>query len=111
MNTEVQRTQRHGVVYLKVGNYGSPDSYLTVDPNDSSKIKIKTGKSDMAKFRIHAPLQSAASNSNYVSFESSKYPNHYLRHAGFKLYLTEATPANMAQKVFVEDASWLFQQI
>lgn len=98
-----------GTVALKVKNYATDgDYYLTIDANDQYKVKIKKGITDFAKFKVTAPLQSAGANGNYVSFESIKYPNYYLRHAGYKMYIAEATPANKANKVYIEDASWLF---
>lgn len=102
-----------GVIYLQVKNYNAKDSdyYLTVDPKDSNKIKIKKGKSANAKFRIKNPLQKKASSSNYVSFESVAKPNYFIRHSGYKLYLHEATANNLKNKVFIEDASWLFQKL
>lgn len=110
MEIEKVAAKENGMIYLKVKNYRIADSYLTLDPSNS-KLVIKQGKSDNAKFRITSPLQSAAKGSNYVSFESVVKPNHYIRHSGYKMYVHEATPANRKNKVFIEDASWLFQKL
>ncbi|MEM6770125.1 MAG: AbfB domain-containing protein, partial [Bacteroidota bacterium] len=100
------------IVYLQVENYpGSEPHYLTVDPSDGNKIKIVKGKSLWAKFRIKPSLQTETPDSDYVSFEAVEKPNFYLRHEGFKMYLHEATRQNLANKVYIEDASWLFQKL
>ncbi len=100
------------IVYLQVENYpGGGEYFLTVDPRDGNKVKIKSGKSQEAKFRLKPALQTEKPGSDYVSFESVLRPNHFLRHMGYKMYLHEATPQNMANKVYIEDASWLFQRL
>lgn len=101
------------MVYLEVENAsgGNGPYYLTVDPAARHRLKIMAGKSDWAKFYVRPALQTESPNSNYVSFESVKEPNSYLRHQGFRMYLHEATPANRSNKIFIEDASWMFQEI
>ncbi|WP_173021491.1 FISUMP domain-containing protein [Lewinella sp. W8] len=101
------------IVYLQVENFGDPgkEYYLTIDRQDGNKVKIAEGQSPLAKFRVKPALQTETPDSDYVSFESIQLPNFYLRHMGYKMYVSEATEGNLKNKVYLEDASWLFQKL
>ncbi len=100
-----------GMVVLKVTNAGDgEDRYLVPDENDKFKIvmrKMEDLERKSAVFHLTAPLEKEGINVNYRSFRSVLYPNRYLRHRGYALYLDE----NEDSHIYRNDASWLLEEI
>ncbi len=95
---------------FKVLNAGS-DMYLVA--RDNKEVHVEKANSgalpEGAKFKLMAPLTAApgANERHFHSFESVKFPAHYLRHAGFAMFVHTTNNSEL----FRQDASWLTQKI
>lgn len=108
---EIQRVNLdNNTIAFKVLNAGA-DMYLVARDNKEVHVEKVTGNKipDGAKFKTVSPLTSAkgSQENNYRSFESIKFPTHYLRHQGFLLFVH---PSNNTE-LFKQDASWLIQKM
>ncbi|WP_373331289.1 AbfB domain-containing protein [Salmonirosea aquatica] len=100
-----------GIIALKVANGPSAGMYLTVTDDKVNSVKVQKSNPNDPKtqFVIRSPVEKEAAGKNFVSFESVSNPNHYLRHAGYVLMVSPANDANFKNKVYRQDASWLFE--
>jgi hypothetical protein len=108
---EIQSIDLGNDIYaFKVTNAGA-DMFLTARDNKEVHVdKAAGGKvPEAAKFKAVAPLTSApgAKERNFRSFQSVKFPKHYLRHAGFVMFVHE----NDGSELFKQDASWLIEKM
>lgn len=108
---EIERVDLpNNAIAFKVVNAGS-DMYLVARDNKEVHVEKVNGNNlpDGAKFKTISPLTSAkgANENNYRSFESVKFPNHFLRHAGYILFVN----TNNNTELFKQDASWLIQKM
>ena len=108
---EIERVNLGGdVVAFKVTNAGA-DMYLTARDNKEVHVEKAAGGNvpEGAKFKSVAPLTSApgANERNFRSFQSMKFADHYLRHAGFAMFVH----TNNGSELFKQDASWLIQKM
>ena len=108
---EIQRVNLdNNTIAFKVLNAGA-DMYLVARDNKEVHVeKVTVNKiPDGAKFKTVVALTSAkgSQENNYRSFESIKFPTHFLRHQGFLLFVH---PSNNTE-LFKQDASWLIQKM
>lgn len=108
---EIQRVDvGNSIIAFKVTNAGN-DMYLVARDNKEVHIEKSTNGQvpEAAKFKTVLPLTSAkgANENNYRSFESVKFAGHYLRHAGYVLFVN----TNNNTELFKQDASWLIQKM
>lgn len=106
---EIQRVDLGNNIFaFKVLNAGA-DMYLVARDNKEVHIEKATTVPEGAKFKTVAPLTSAkgANENNYRSFESVKFSGHYLRHAGYVLFVHP----NDKSELFKQDASWLIEKM
>lgn len=108
---EIQRVDLgNNMIAFKIENAGT-DMYLIAKDNKEVHVEKAVGGKvpDGAKFKTVVPLTSAkgANENNYRSFESIKFPNHFLRHQGYILFVH----TNNNTELFKQDASWLIQKM
>lgn len=108
---EIERVKLgDGVIAFKILNAGN-DMYLVAKDNKEVHIeKSANGEvPEAAKFKTVKPLTTAkgANENNFRSFESVKFPGHYLRHQGYVLFVH---PSNQTE-LFKQDASWLIEKM
>lgn len=108
---EIERVNLdNNTIAFKVLNAGA-DMYLVARNNKEVHVEKVTGNEipDGAKFKTVVALTSAkgSQENNYRSFESIKFPAHFLRHQGFLLFVH---PSNNTE-LFKQDASWLIQKM
>ncbi len=86
--------------------------YITVNAAKLVVFKEFTGQiPDEAKFHARPPLTKAAdAQSIYASFESVKYPTHYMRHQGFVMKITQSVVGTDSE-LFKQDASWKLEKL
>lgn len=108
---EIQRIDLGNNIYaFKVTNAGD-DMYLTARDNKEVHVEKAPGGNipEGAKFKSVSPLTSApgANDLNFRSFQSVKFANHYLRHAGFAMFVHTSN----GTELFKQDASWLIEKM
>ena len=95
---------------FKVTNAGA-DMYLTARDNKEVHVDNAVGGQipEGAKFKSVSPMTSApgAQERNFRSFQSVKFANHYLRHAGFAMFVNTSN----GSELFKQDASWLIEKM
>ncbi len=106
---EIERVDLGNSVFaFKVMNAGA-NMYLIAGSNKEVHVGLATPNAipDGAKFKSVTPLTAAPGSNNYRSFESVKFTGHYLRHAGYLLFVH----TNNNTELFKQDASWQIQKM
>ncbi len=108
---EIQHMDLGGNVFaFKVMNAGD-DMYLVARDNKEVHIEKAAGGKvpEGAKFKTVSALTTAknANANDFRSFESVKFGGHFLRHAGYVLFVHP----NDNSELFKQDASWLIEKM
>ncbi len=110
----VEADKEQGTIGLKVANAPAADLYLLVA--DDKRIIMAPGRPvyNRGNFYVRKPEEPAAENLGFVSFETVDFLKgigHFLRHEKRGLKVTEATATNRKNKVYRQDASWIFEPV
>ena len=93
---------------FRVKNAGNGSFYLTVlDNKEVHMVPVKGEVPANARFVSRNPLTSAEGSKEYRSFESVKFPKHFLRHSAYVLYVHTTN----GSELFNQDASWRIETL
>ncbi|GHB62181.1 hypothetical protein [Persicitalea jodogahamensis] len=103
-----------GIIALKLLNSPIPDLYLQVGNDKLLTLYPGTPASGRGHFYVRTPEEKEAGGLNYISLETAGYPANggwFLRHQGYVLKVTQADANARNDKVYRQDASWLFEPV
>ncbi len=103
-----------GIIMLKLANSPVPNLYLQVGNDKNVTLYPGTPASGRGHFYVRTPEEKEAGGMNFISLETAGYPENggwFLRHEGYGLKVTKADANARNNKIYRQDASWLFEPV